>query len=99
MAVPILPNDTAADVFTKVVVAAELILHRTLPALVGNTVKRIPMDLKKGSYFSRRRPEDGAIDWSSLSSRQIHNLVRTASRPYSGAFTDTPGGRLVIWRT
>ena len=99
MAVPILPNDTAADVFSKVLVAAEIVLDTTLPAIVDGTVPRQTMDITQGSYFGRRKPQDGVIDWKTMGTRQIHNLVRAVSHPYPGAFTDTSNGRLVIWRT
>lgn len=98
MAVPILPNDTAQEVFIKVLTAAEIVLYRALPALVAGTARRIPMDLKKGSYFGGRKAEDGRINWAQ-SAAQIHNLVRAVTQPYPGAFTDFAEGRLVIWRT
>ncbi|HEX9304444.1 MAG TPA: formyltransferase [Thermoanaerobaculia bacterium] len=98
IAVPILPDDTAREVFEKVAVAAEMTLHRSLPALVAGTAKLTPQDLSKGSYFGGRRPEDGAIDWT-RSAREIHNLVRAVTRPYPGAFCDTAAGRLAVWRT
>lgn len=99
MAVPILPNDTAADVFSKVLVAAEIVLDNTLPAIVNGTVTRQTMDITQGSYFGGRKPKDGVIDWKTMGTRQIHNLVRAVSHPYPGAFTETSKGRLVIWRT
>ena len=98
MAVPILPDDTAEEVFGKVLVAAEIVLHRCLPALVAGTAKLTPMDLSKGAYFGGRKAEDGRIDWSQ-SAAAIHNLVRAVTHPYPGAFCDLPQGRLVIWRT
>jgi len=97
-AVPILPDDTAAEVFTKVTVAAELVLERSLPALLDGSAALEPQDLSKGSYFGGRRPEDGRIDWRS-SARDIHNLVRAVAPPYPGAFTDIAGIRLRILRT
>lgn len=99
MPVPILPDDTAADVFSKVVVAAELVLNSTLPGLVQNSIERIPLDIASGSYFGGRKPQDGVIKWKSMGAQEIHNLVRAVSRPYPGAFTETPKGTLVIWRT
>ena len=63
-AVPILPDDTAFDVFGKVTVAAEMALDRVLPALLAGTAPRIPQDLSRGTYFGGRKPEDGRIDWS-----------------------------------
>jgi methionyl-tRNA formyltransferase len=98
MAVPILPDDTAQEVFGKVLVAAEIVLHRALPALIAGKAKLTPMDLKKGSYFGGRKAEDGRIDWHQ-SAAKIHNLVRAVTQPYPGAFTDFAEGRLVIWRT
>jgi methionyl-tRNA formyltransferase len=90
-AVPILPDDTAADVFAKVTVAAEMALDHALPALLAGTAPRIPMDLAAGSYFGGRTPADGWIDWSQDAVR-IHNLVRAVAPPYPGA-TTTVGGR------
>lgn len=98
MAVPILPNDTAQEVFIKVLTAAEIVLHRILPSLLAGTAKRLPMDLKKGSYFGGRKAEDGRINWAQ-SAAQIHDLVRAVTQPYPGAFSDFAEGRLVIWRT
>lgn len=98
MAVPILPNDTAQEVFIKVLTAAEIVLNRILPALLSGKAKRTPMDLKAGSYFGGRKAEDGRIQWMQ-SAAQIHNLVRAVTQPYPGAFSDFAEGRLVIWRT
>ena len=98
MAVPILPNDTAEEVFSKVLVAAEITLQRALPALVDGSAKLQPMDLSKGSYFGGRKAEDGRIDWTQ-SAAQLHNLVRAVTHPYPGAFSDLRDGRLVLWRT
>lgn len=99
MAVPILPNDSAAEVFSKVLVAAEIVMDQALPAIVDGTVQRREMNLAQGSYFSGRKPQDGAIDWRRTGAQQIHNLVRAVAHPYPGAFTDTSKGKLVVWRT
>jgi len=96
--VPILPDDLAIEVFRKVTVAAELVLHRSLPHLVDGTAPRIPQVLSKGSYFSGRRPEDGKIDWSRTAT-SIHNLVRGVAPPYPGAFCSQNGHQLRILRT
>ena len=58
-AVPILPDDTAREVFDKVTVAAEIALDGVLPALIAGTAPRVPQDLAAGVYFGGRRPEDG----------------------------------------
>lgn len=98
MAVPILPDDTAGEVFAKVTVAAEMVLYRSLPGLLVGTTLRRPQNLGRGSYFGGRKPEDGRIDWRA-SAQEIHNLVRAVAPPYPGAFADTERGRLVLERT
>src|SRR6478752_6903645 len=50
-AVPILPDDTAREVFDKVTVAAEITLDRALPGLIAGTAPRVRQDLAKGKYF------------------------------------------------
>ncbi|RDH88526.1 MAG: formyltransferase [endosymbiont of Escarpia spicata] len=100
-AVTILPNDTALDLFSKLVCAAETVLSRSLPGLMKDSFKATPMDLRAGSYFGGRRPEDGRVDWS-RSAWQIHNLIRAVAPPYPGAFTHADGKKLLLmgsyWR-
>ncbi|MEO7254928.1 MAG: formyltransferase [Casimicrobium sp.] len=93
--VPILGDDTAFEVFQKVVVAAEMTLFRALPQLIDGTAPRVPLDLKSGSYFSGRKPEDGRISWQQ-SAQQIYNLVRAVAPPYPGAFTDFDETRVIL---
>jgi len=97
-AVPILPDDTAQEVFAKVTVVAELCLYRTLPQLLDGTAIHRQQDLSQGAYFGGRCAEDGRIDWQQ-NARQIHNLVRAVTRPFPGAFSDLAAGRLRLWRT
>jgi len=97
-AVAILENDTALDVSLKVADAAERVLARSLPALMAGTAAATTLDLAAGSYFGRRRPEDGRIDWR-CSARQVHDLVRAVAPPFPGAFTDVNGCRLALLET
>lgn len=98
MAVPILPDDTAHEVFAKVTVAAELVLWRCLPALLAGQATLRPQDLSQGGYFGGRKAEDGRIN-PLASAAALHNLVRAVSHPYPGAFADLPQGRLHLWQT
>jgi methionyl-tRNA formyltransferase len=97
-AVPILPDDTALEVFNKVTVAAEMALNGVLPALIAGTAPRMKQDLSQGGYFGGRKPEDGVVDWSQ-SAQQIHNLVRAVAPPYPGATTQLFGKPMRILRT
>ena len=95
--VPILGDDTAHEVFQKVVVAAEMTLVRALPQLIAGTAASVPLDLKAGSYFSGRKPEDGRIDWSQ-SAHDVYNLIRAVAPPYPGAFTKIGGEHVIVAR-
>ncbi|HMA31346.1 MAG TPA: formyltransferase [Casimicrobiaceae bacterium] len=96
--VPILPDDTAKDVFDKVTVAAEICLDAVLPALLSGTAPRLPNDIARGSYFGGRGPEDGRIDWSQAA-QTVHNLVRAVAPPYPGAYTNVAGHSARVLRT
>jgi methionyl-tRNA formyltransferase len=96
-AVPILPDDTAFEVFGKVTVAAEQALWKVLPSLLDGSAPRTVNDLAQGGYFGGRKPEDGRIDWSQPA-REVYNLHRAVAPPYPGAFTDVAGQRYVIER-
>jgi methionyl-tRNA formyltransferase len=97
-AVPILPDDTAGEVFDKVTVAAELTLHQVLPALIAGKAPRTPLIPIPGQYFGGRKPEDGRIDLTA-SAQTIHNLVRAVAPPYPGAFFELDGTRVMVHRT
>ena len=96
--VPILPDDTAHEVFVKVTVAAEQTLWRALPDLIDGRPSRIANDLSKGSYFGGRKPDDGRIDWT-RDAAAVHDLVRAVAPPYPGAFTTIAGRHAVVERT
>lgn len=95
VAVPILPDDTAHDVFKKLTVAAEQTLWRALPLMLAGQTPRLSNDLSQGSYFGGRTPEDGRINWSQPA-QVVYNLVRAVAPPYPGAFTLIADKRLVI---
>ncbi|QEZ43292.1 formyltransferase [Cupriavidus oxalaticus] len=96
-AVPILPDDTAGEVFEKVTVAAEQTLWRVLPAMIAGHTPQRPNRLAEGSYFSGRKPEDGRIDWSQPAA-SVYNLIRAVAPPYPGAFTEVAGARFIVAR-
>jgi methionyl-tRNA formyltransferase len=94
-AVPILPDDTAYEVFGKLTVAAEQTLWNVLPKMLAGQTPRLPNDLSKGSYFGGRKPEDGRIDWSQPA-QAVYNLHRAVAPPYPGAWTEIKGNIFTI---
>jgi methionyl-tRNA formyltransferase len=95
--VPIQFEDTAYTLYQKLCVKSKELLEELLPQIKRATAPRIAQDLKQGSYYGGRRPEDGRIDWH-WPVMQIYNLVRAVTEPYPGAFTHLPKGeKLLIW--
>jgi len=95
-AVEIIDDDTALTLYRKVVpIGADLI--RQYHALIASEeAPRHAQDLTQGSYFGRRRPEDGRIDWR-WPARRIFNLVRAVTHPYPGAFGLLNGRKVYVW--
>jgi UDP-4-amino-4-deoxy-L-arabinose formyltransferase/UDP-glucuronic acid dehydrogenase (UDP-4-keto-hexauronic acid decarboxylating) len=90
-------EDTAYTLYQKLCAKAKELLEEVLPHIKEGSVLRMAQDLKQGSYYGGRRPEDGRIDWSWPVVR-IYNLVRAVTEPYPGAFTHFPQGEtLFIW--
>ncbi len=89
-------DDTPRVLYDKLLVAAEVVLARTLPLLREGHAPRIKMDLSKGSYYGGRKPQDGLIQWARPAT-DIFYLIRGVTHPYPGAFTYFMGGRLFVW--
>jgi len=94
-AVPIAPRDTALSLYLKVEQAGIDLLAEALPLVARGQAPRLPQDLARSTYFGRRRPEDGRIDWSWPAAR-IDRLVRAVAPPWPGAFGEIAGRRVVI---
>jgi methionyl-tRNA formyltransferase len=97
-AVAIDDSDTALTLYRKLVPHAVALLREMHPLIVAGCAPRRAQDLSRSSYFGRRRPEDGRIDWR-WPARRIFNLVRAVTHPYPGAFCVHAGRRLYIWES
>ncbi|HUO66019.1 MAG TPA: formyltransferase, partial [Gammaproteobacteria bacterium] len=95
--VPITPADDARTLNLKLADAARELLGQTLPLIRSGTAPRIPQDESAATYFGKRTPADGVIDWRKPAA-DIVNLVRAVTRPYPGAFTYTRATKLLVWQ-
>jgi methionyl-tRNA formyltransferase len=95
--VEVLPGDYAADLIERTNVVLEEMIADLAPAFTAGNVPHRPQDHSKATYYERRRPEDGLINWNQ-SAEAIHRLIRAVSHPYPGAFTYCEGKKLIIWR-
>jgi UDP-4-amino-4-deoxy-L-arabinose formyltransferase/UDP-glucuronic acid dehydrogenase (UDP-4-keto-hexauronic acid decarboxylating) len=90
-------EDTAYTLYQKLCVKARELLEELLPLVKKGMGPRVAQNLRQGSYYGGRRPEDGKINWN-WPVMQIYNLVRAVTEPYPGAFTHlSEGEKLLIW--
>ncbi len=96
-ALAIADDDTALTLYRKLVPLGVELIREFHPLIVAGRAPRRPQDLTQGSYYGRRGPEDGRIDWR-WPARRIVNLVRAVTHPYPGAFCFIAGRKLLIWQ-
>jgi methionyl-tRNA formyltransferase len=96
-AASITDDDTALTLYQKIVPLGAGLLRDLHPLIALGRAPRYPQDLSRGSYYGRRRPEDGRIDWS-WPARRIFNLIRAVTHPYPGAFCSISSRKIFFWR-
>lgn len=91
------PEDDAGTLYEKIERVHVRMILENIDAVLKGTAPRKPQDHSKATYWPRRRPEDGKIDWSRPAG-EIFNWVRGLTHPYPGAFTFLKGKKLLLWR-
>jgi methionyl-tRNA formyltransferase len=91
------PGEDAAAVGESLLQAMDRALDRWLPRLIAGEWTLRTQDHSQATYFGRRAPEDGHIDWS-RSAAEVVRLVRASTRPHPGAYVYVGGHRLRIWQ-
>ncbi|MHB9800999.1 bifunctional UDP-4-amino-4-deoxy-L-arabinose formyltransferase/UDP-glucuronic acid oxidase ArnA [Pseudomonas sp. MT3] len=89
-------DDTALVLHGKLREATRELLAAALPRLARGELQEVAQDESRASYFGRRTPADGAIDWQ-RPARELHNLVRAVTQPYPGAFAPVGDRKLIVW--
>jgi len=90
-------TDTAKTLYDKLCITAKELMDEILPLIKKEHIPRQKQDLKEGSYYGGRRPDDGRIDWKK-SADEIYNLIRAVTKPYPGAFALLDNDeKIIIW--
>ena len=89
-------SDTAKDAHLNAAAAAEKMLKKVLPSVLAGKAKGKKQDEKQATYFGRRCPANGLIDWTK-DAASVRNLVRGVTRPFPGAFTFIAAQKYYIW--
>jgi methionyl-tRNA formyltransferase len=93
--VQILKDDTGADVLKKYEAIYPMMVFKLMQMAESGLMPSIPQDESKATYFGKRTPADGGINWN-WKMEQIRNWVRAQAFPYPGAFTFYAGQKIVI---
>jgi len=88
-------RDTGISILKKFEVIYPSLVKEVLDNIEKGKINIKKQDGSKATYFGKRTPVDGIIDWN-WSVERIINWVRAQSNPYPGAFTYYQRKKLVI---
>lgn len=95
--VTIAPNETAFDVYEKILPLGADMLVQAIKGLHDGTIKPAPQDHVQATYCGKITNDTARIDWNKPS-LHIHNMVR-AFNPKPVAWTTFRGKIIKIWKT
>ena len=93
--VPIDLNDSGWDILEKYKKLYIPLIERVIKKYSLNQLNIIDQDERKATFFPKRTPDDGLIDWN-WNSIRIMNWVRAQKYPYPGAFTFYKNDKIII---
>lgn len=91
------PEDTAETMHFKNALAMKRLVYRNLDDLLRGEVKLRPQGDATPTYYPKRTPDDGIIDWRT-DLVEIERFIRAVAPPFDGAFTFIDGKKLFIRR-
>lgn len=91
-------EDDAMSLYKKALAAHVKLIGDCFPLLEAGNAPRIRQDDSKASYWAKRTPFDGIIDWNTRA-MNLYDWVRALTEPYPGAFTFYAGRKLIIWKS
>lgn len=93
---PIDYQDTAITLFNRLTKEGAELFVEVMDAFLTDSVSTRPNETQKGSYYYRRTPKDGIIDWNKPSTH-VYNFIRALVYPFPGAFTYVDDKKLTVW--
>jgi methionyl-tRNA formyltransferase len=95
--VEIAAEETATSLYDRLAEAHLELLRECVPLLLTRAAPRLPQDERRASFWPKRSPADGIIDWETRAP-YLYDWVRAQTRPYPGAFTFLGGEKVIVWR-
>ena len=88
-------HDTGADILNKYNNQYIPLIDRVLFRIENRILATQIQNHSHATYFGKRTPEDGSIDWTWQKER-IYNWVRAQAFPYPGSFTFCGSNKIII---
>jgi len=95
MIIPMDLEHTGGDILERFKIEYPKLLNNVLTDIENNKLTFNTQDHSKATYFGKRSPDDGEINWNWQKDR-IRNWIRAQAYPYPGAFTYYNGERIII---
>ncbi len=93
--IPIDENNTGADILNIFSENYIPLIESVLYKISSETISPTRQEHYKSSFFGKRTPDDGLINWNWQKER-IRNWVRAQAHPYPGAFTFLNDRKIII---
>ena len=90
-------EEDAASLYARLETLHERAVRSFCKLLRRGPLPRTPQDHAQATYWPRRRPQDGIIDWSKTTDEQLR-WIRALTDPYPGAFTSLNDARFFFWK-
>lgn len=93
--IPIEENDTGGILLEKYAKEYFPLIKNVLEKIESNELILTEQIEVNASYFGKRTPADGEINWT-WNENEIRNWIRAQAHPYPGAFTFYEGQKIII---
>lgn len=95
ISVPISEDDSGNSILMKFSELYIPLIDSVLLKIKNKSLTRTPQNNEIATYFGKRTPDDGEINWNWHKER-IRNWVRAQMKPYPGAFTFYNNEKIII---
>jgi methionyl-tRNA formyltransferase len=89
--------DDIRSLYFKNVLVTSRMLGRSIPKILNADIFPHPQ-MGIPTYYPKRNPQDGLIDWEEMDVWKIYDFVRAQTRPYPGAYGRLQSKTYRIWR-
>ncbi len=91
-------KDDATSVEEKIKTHIGIALDSWLPDLKNGVWNPIAQDDNLASWYGRRGPQDGWINWND-NAQFLDKLIKASTRPHPGAYTYFKDSKLTVWQS